>query len=142
MKQALYSIRDAKVGTFSPPFPASNKEHAHRLVSDSVTPESMLFNHSADFACYQVGEWHTESGTLLLPEDGQPIYLFGLDAIVSEMTKRPWPQDPSVAAALATPEAKDKIERIANGHFHAVGDDEPVQPGAPADSSAEPVPEV
>lgn len=69
MKMKMFAVLDAKIGVFGSPFCDHRDESAVRSFSDAVNDGSnagnMWFKHPEDFALYQIGDYDSETGTVV-----------------------------------------------------------------------------
>lgn len=69
MKMGLYAVLDAKLGDFGAPFVSQRDESAQRSFADAVNdgsnPNNQWFRHPEDFALYKIGDYDTETATLV-----------------------------------------------------------------------------
>lgn len=75
MKYALYSLKDEKVG-FGIPQAENNEQTALRNFDYAVNKKgTLVYENPADFSLWYVGEFDTESGTIVA--DTHPTYIIG-----------------------------------------------------------------
>lgn len=61
----MFSIQDAKVGTFSPPQFFRSAGEAMRVIGDTLASgESMLSKHPEDFSLFEVGEFDDQTSAI------------------------------------------------------------------------------
>lgn len=78
--KSLYSIKDNKASTFSDPQPSNNAITAMREVSTVVQDsKTMLSKFSEDFDLYHVGDFDTNTGKFIQPE--QPEFVIACVAL-------------------------------------------------------------
>ena len=89
MNKRLYSIRDLKAQTFTPPTIQDNDAVAIRAFGDLVTKdkESLLGTHPADFALCFVGEFDILTGILTPAVNGFVQLSIGSDYLVQKDVK-------------------------------------------------------
>lgn len=68
MKLFMFSILDAKVGAFAPPFYARSLGEAVRTVTDTLLADSQLSRHPEDFHLYELGSFEDQSATFELAQ--------------------------------------------------------------------------
>lgn len=69
MKLEVFTVSDAAVGAFLPPFFARSRGEAIRMFQDSVAdPKSQFGVHAKDYSLYFIGTWSDENG-LFSPVD-------------------------------------------------------------------------
>lgn len=74
MKQGLYCVYDAKVGTYSMPFFAQTDAQAIRTFRDGIAQEGSLLNrHPEDFSCVRLATVMDETGAVDVPVTPQRI---------------------------------------------------------------------
>lgn len=62
----LYSIFDAKVSAYQPPFTAQNDAHAKRMLADTAKdPKTLFHQHPADYTLFKIGSFDDETGQLV-----------------------------------------------------------------------------
>ena len=62
----LYAIYDKKAQEFGNPFTDTNDWLAiRRLNTEIKNPQSVIIQHSADFALYRIGKYDTKNGLIL-----------------------------------------------------------------------------
>ena len=67
MNLNIYSIKDAKAGTFSQPFYSVNHSTAIRSFNASLQdPTNPLSNYPKDFSLYHLGTWQDREATITL----------------------------------------------------------------------------
>lgn len=64
----MYSVHDAAVGAFLPPFFARSRGEAIRNFQDAARDSNRFGTHGKDFSLYFVGRWSDENG-LFQPVD-------------------------------------------------------------------------
>lgn len=65
MNLNIYTIKDAKAGTFSQPFYSVNHSTAIRSFNASIQDQTNpLSNYPEDFSLYHLGTWEDNQGTL------------------------------------------------------------------------------
>mgnify|MGYP000620660398 CR=1 FL=1 len=66
MEKKIYSIRDNKVGTFSPPTHASHETELTRVLSEIVQcqTEHNFHKYPQDYELFQLGTFNEETGKL------------------------------------------------------------------------------
>lgn len=75
----MYSVYDAKAGSFAQPFFSQNEALAIRAVSAVMQDERHTFwMHSEDYSVYLLGEWDDETGRI---EAIQPVVIATLTQI-------------------------------------------------------------
>ena len=62
MKLEVFSVHDAAVGAFLPPFFARSRGEAIRTFEDAARDTNRFGTHSKDFALYFIGTWSDENG--------------------------------------------------------------------------------
>lgn len=78
MRIKLYSIQDIIAEVFKPPFPASNEDHAKRMVKDAAKG-TQLAEYPQDFRLYCMGTMDDHSGII----SGQdPVWICNLTEII------------------------------------------------------------
>lgn len=58
----MYSVHDAAVGAFLPPFFSRSRGEAIRQFEDAARDTNRFGTHGKDFALYFVGKWNDENG--------------------------------------------------------------------------------
>ena len=78
----MYSVYDAKAGSFAQPFFSVNEQLALRAVSAVMADEAhTFFLHAEDYTLYYLGDWDDETGAL---EPKQPAALANLNSLKRE----------------------------------------------------------
>lgn len=73
MKNRVFSIRDHKTESFSPPFTSRTLGEAQRSFSELINDgRSTPSKYPQDFSLYEIGQWDIESGLI---EPKNPITL-------------------------------------------------------------------
>lgn len=62
MKLDVFSVHDAAVGAFLPPFFARSRGEAIRQFADASRDTNRFGTHAKDFSLYQIGTWSDENG--------------------------------------------------------------------------------
>lgn len=62
MRLEVYSVHDAAVGAFLPPFFARSRGEAIRQFEDAARDTNRFGTHGKDFSLYFIGEWSDENG--------------------------------------------------------------------------------
>lgn len=124
MTQFLYTIRDGKADSYSPPFLARTDGEAMRFVMGTLSGDSQLAVFPDDFTLFRVGEWFEESAVI---ESMLPQFVAHVSSLVpgGTLNRARWPTDPQTDEVLN------------NGEAHAFDDGASVQPGTGSDDSAE-----
>lgn len=69
-----FSVRDAAVGAFLPPFFCRSKGEAIRSFAEAVAnPEHQFSKHAGDYALFYVGSFDDHSGVLDIPSGPERI---------------------------------------------------------------------
>ena len=85
MKSRIFSIRDFKTESFSPPFTSRTLGEAQRSFSELVNDgRSTPSKYPQDFALYEVGQWDLESGLI---ESKNPITLIQQATEIKQSTE-------------------------------------------------------
>lgn len=70
MKQNVYTIKDAKSGTYSNPFISINDETAKRSFAQaSADPNTTISQYPEDYALFKIATWDDEAGTYSISEN-------------------------------------------------------------------------
>ena len=133
MAQFLYSIRDGKAETYSPPFLARSDGEAIRMVMQSLDGASQLSRFPDDFTLFQIGEWFEDSAVI---ESALPQFVAHVSSCVPGGTLNPRRGAGYDVHTAVSPEAIDEVLERANG-ADEISDEAPVQPGAVGDDSEE-----
>lgn len=65
----IYSLKDVKAGTYSPPMTFLNRAVAIRSLAEAAQqPDTMLHKHGADYQLYELGEFDVNSAKITLRE--------------------------------------------------------------------------
>lgn len=79
MKTQIYTLRDAVLGSYSPPFFAFNADHAKRICSDVVkAPGTDLYAHPEDFDLFLLGVFNDEDACIEL--EHAPLKMLNLSS--------------------------------------------------------------
>lgn len=78
----MFSVYDAKAGSFAQPFFSQNKQLALRAISAVMHDEThTFFMHAEDYTLYWLGSWDDETGAL---EPGHPEAVTNLNSLKRE----------------------------------------------------------
>jgi len=106
MQQELFSIFDIKGVVYTPPFSAINTAVAQRSFAESVNEKGHTFNkYPDDFVLYYVGTFDTETASILVNENLQPLgtardFLLPYGSIIDE-PEVPIPDVPTTSGTPA-----------------------------------------
>lgn len=64
MKKQMFSVFDSVVETFNAPFCAANEAEAKRMITGSMSDQSLLFENAGDYTVFYVGDFDLESGVV------------------------------------------------------------------------------
>lgn len=82
MKKSIYTILDEKAQCIGPLFLAVSDYEAERIVSVSLSSDSLPRRYSADFALLRLGDIDTSNGTLT--PNPVPVLVRKLDEVFHE----------------------------------------------------------
>ena len=69
MKVGLYAVRDAKTGFLTPTADVNNATAMRNFAHAIMNHESLMYTHPTDYQLWYLGDFDTETGILIQPED-------------------------------------------------------------------------